>query len=120
MYTKLTLTSAEKKEGSTNRKYRLVEQFSGDSTPLMKVKLLFLHHATSRFNATVKILEKVEPLIQVQHELLGKLVYDHLATFVKPSVMQGAENYKDLMKVEYWKEESTYGVSFGVVPYDLE
>jgi len=51
-------------------------------------------------------LEKEEPLIHVQHELLGKLLYDHLVSFIKPTSLEVAESYKHLVEVSFKKEKN--------------
>ena len=106
MYSKLLLSKKDKDDGDTSRLYRLVTQLSAHSSPLLKLKLLFLQHVAGKFNACVKVLEKEEPLIHVQHELLGKLLLDHLSTFVTPSALEAADSYAHLAGVKFSEEKN--------------
>ena len=99
--TMVQLSTRELREAETNRLYRLVHAFSGHTTPVLKLTLLFLQHAAQKFNVCVKVLEREEPMIHVQHKLIGQLIHDHMSTFLKPSVLQEAETYKALLTIDY-------------------
>ena len=105
MYANLSLSSKDTKAGDKSRLYRLVRQFTGDATPLLKLKLLFLEHVVSVFNVFIKILEKAEPMIHVQHELLGRLILTHMGTYIKPSVMD-TTSYNQLFTIDHQNRDS--------------
>ena len=98
--TQICRCRADTKAGDKSRLYRLVRQFTGDATPLLKLKLLFLEHVVSVFNVFIKILEKAEPMIHVQHELLGRLILTHMGTYIKPPVLD-ITSYNQLFTIDH-------------------
>ena len=100
MYGKLSLTKKDAEARDESRLYRLVMRFTGHATPLLKLKLLFLEHAASAFHGFIKILEKSEPMIHVQHEILGRLILTHMATYIKQSAIE-ITTYDELVHVDH-------------------
>ena len=100
MYGKLSLTKKDLEARDESRLYRLVKRFAGHATPLLTLKLLFLEHAAGAFNGFIKILERSEPMIHVQHELLGRLILTHMGTYIKQSAIE-MTTYDELVNVDH-------------------
>ena len=120
MYSNMMLSKKDTTQGKDSRLYRLVQQFTGFATPLLQLKLLFIQNAASKFNVAIKILEKEEPLIHVQPEILGKLLHDHMSIFLKQSALVAAESYKDLVEVQYKEQCNQLAPKHVVLPVPVK